>query len=49
MEWAVEELLRNVAKKELERFKKPQESMVSLKPRVEDFRKQEIIHSIILS
>lgn len=50
MEWAVQELLRKVAKmKELERFKEHQESTLSPKPRVENFRKEEVIHGITSS
>lgn len=44
-----EELLKAAKKKWLERVKEPQESMVSPKPRVENFKKEEIVHCITFS
>lgn len=44
-----EELLKVAKKKWLERFKEYQESMVSLKLRVEHFRKGEVVPSIAFS
>lgn len=50
MMWAMEdELLKVTKKKWLEKFKGHQDSMVSPKPKVENFRKEEVVPSITFS